>query len=135
MSKKKRNDDLRFEEGRKGDSDEKDAHVRPTDDQVSVNAPAGAWVDVPKGMVAVPDTYVDDDGILRRAGGGEVAIWHHRCKVHGPCERYSLGNFLRADEIVYVNGAPWCPDCLVKSAEDKRQKELIEKVRESFGNN
>mgnify|MGYP003514018779 CR=1 FL=1 len=32
----------------------------------SVNLPVGEWVDVPEGMVAAPDTYVDSCGARLR---------------------------------------------------------------------
>jgi thiol-disulfide isomerase/thioredoxin len=82
-------------------------------------------------MIAVPGAVVDADGIMRRENTGELAIWHHRCKFHGPCERYTSGpeNFVKLEEVVYIDGAPWCPDCVQKMVEDSKRKELHEMFR------
>jgi hypothetical protein len=120
-----------FREGRKGDSDENEGHVRPIDKTTHIEAPAGQYVDVPRGMLAVPDTKVDENGILRRETG-ELAIWHHRCKTggHGPCERYTdHSRFVQLEEVVYIDGAPWCPDCVEKMKDDDKRKNLQELFR------
>ena len=121
-----------FRKGRKSDSDENEGHVRPIDTTKSIEAPAGTFVDVPKGMIAVPGAVVDREGLLRREDTGELAIWHHRCKVggHGPCERYTdPTKFVQPEEVVYIDGAPWCPDCVQKMVDDSKRKELHEMFR------
>lgn len=126
MGKAKRN--KAFKAGRKSDYDETEGHVTPVDTTRSVEAPAGQFVDVPKGMVAVPGAVVDDKGVMRREDTGELAIWHHRCQYHGPCERYTKGpgNFVKEEEVVHIAGAPWCPDCVKKMQEDSERKKIIE---------
>ena len=130
-----------FRKGRKSESDEKEGHVRPVDIDTTVQASSGVWVDVPKGMVIAPGTEVDDAGVLRLESG-ELAVWHHRCKFHGPCERYTTGeeNFVKLEEVLYIvtgkgKGAPWCPNCITKMAEDEKRKQLHEQFRGSKGNN
>lgn len=87
----------------------------------SINAPAGQWVDVPKGYTVAPGTYVDDQGVLRqggdkqRPGYGSCVVWHLKgCVKKG----------ILAEDIVYdVNNAPWCPDCYMdREFEKERQK-------------
>lgn len=70
----------------------------------NVTVPVGEWIDVPAGMLAVPNTYVDDAGVLRSAGDHSCVVWHnHGCEVRG----------IHASEIVYdpETHAPWCPKC------------------------
>ena len=120
----------KFRAGRRRDSDEKESHIRPEDITKSIEAPSGQFVDVPCGMVAVPGAIVDDKGIMRK-DTGELAIWHHRCKFHGPCERWANGpeNYVKEHEVVYINGAPWCPNCIDKMEVDKKNKVLQEIFR------
>lgn len=122
-----------FKAGSKGDSDESAPHVTPKRTDAHIEAPAGTFVDVPQGMIAVPGAVVDKHGTLRREETGELAIWHHRCKFdgHGPCERYTSGpsNFVTEDEVVYIAGAPWCPDCVKKMQEDTERKKLHDMFR------
>lgn len=126
-----------FKPGGLGDDDETESHITPNDIEKSVNAPAGVFVDVPRGMVAVPGAEVDDNGVLRKSETGELAVWHHRCAFHGKCERYTTGpeNFVREDEVVYINGAPWCPDCVKKEQEDVERKQFQELFREKAPEN
>ena len=128
---KENNNEENFKPGRQSDPDEVETHIQPRDISRSVEAPSGVFVDVPKGMVAVPGAEVDGKGILRKSETGELAIWHHRCPQHGPCDRYTSGpdNFVAEDEVVYRDGAPWCPDCLAKEAEDENRKKLQEMFR------
>lgn len=134
---KENNNEENFKPGRQSDPDEVETHIRPTDISRSVEAPSGVFVDVPKGMVAVPGAEVDAKGILRKSETGELAIWHHRCPQHGPCDRYTGGpdKFVSEDEVVYRDGAPWCPDCLKKEAEDEKRKELQKVFRNNTGAN
>lgn len=126
MSKGKRSKQWR--KGRDSDSDERAEHIRPVATGQSVEAPAGKFVDIPRGFVAVPGAVVDDKGVMRREDTGELAIWHHRCQYHGPCERYTKGpgNFVKEEEVVHIAGAPWCPDCVKKMQEDSERKKIIE---------
>lgn len=105
-----------FKPGRESDSDEKAAgekHIRPKNTKASVNLPSGEWVDVPKGMVAAPGTYVDDHGVLRAQSDDSCVTWHqirrddNGNKIH--CQRRGI----KPEEIVYdpATGAPWCPEC------------------------
>jgi len=75
----------------------------------SENVPEG-WTHVRKGMVAAPDTYVDDLGVLRSSGDGSCVVWHKRgCAKRG----------IQPSEIVYGdNGVPYCPVCIQWKAED-----------------
>jgi hypothetical protein len=75
-----------------------------TDDKREV--PVGQWVDVPKGMVAAPDTYIDDKGVMRSSGDNSVVCWHWGPKH---CERKGI----QPNELIYdeATGAPWCPEC------------------------
>jgi hypothetical protein len=84
------------------DSDET-LHIRPAREDKSVNVPVGVQVEVPAGMVAAPNTYVDAAGVLRSKGDGSCVVWHN-----SGCQRRGI----RPNEIEYTdNGAPWCPDC------------------------
>lgn len=112
-----------FTEGRQHDSDERiGSHARPTDLTKSVNAPANRWVDVPKGMVAAPDTFVDSEGVLRSAGDSSCVVWHNGGGGCGPSG--NKGDYLKGIEpvdIIYDDkGAPWCPKCFAA----KTQAEL-----------
>lgn len=125
-----------------GDADEIEPHLTPKEPGTSparhsVQAPDGQWVDVPTGYVAVPGCEVDKNGILRRETG-ELAIWHHRCKKHGPCERYQVAsdgsnNFVTLEEIVMIEGVPWCPDCVQKQFDDEMDKVNTVILHEMFG--
>lgn len=69
--------------------------------------PVGEWVDVPLGMLAAPDTYVDEAGVLRAVGDNSCVTWHYKgCMKKG----------IHASEIVYdpATNAPWCPNCWQK---------------------
>lgn len=135
-----------FKPGRDKDSDETEDHVAPKNIDASVDAPEGVWVDVPKGMVIAPGTEVDKDGVLRLETG-ELAIWHHRCKFHPLCDRVrDKEKFVKLEEVVYLipegvdesgerKGAPWCPDCITKMAEDDQRKQLQEIFRTKTGEN
>lgn len=73
----------------------------------NIEVPVGEWIDVPLGMIAAPDTYVDDKGVLRSAGDDSCVVWHYKgCLKTG----------IHASEIVYAEdtGAPWCPSCWQK---------------------
>lgn len=123
--------DRDFRQGRQPDSDETQVHVTPADIDRSVEVPVNLFVDVPKGMVLAPGAVVDDDGILRREETGELAIWHHRCKAggHGPCKRYTdPTKFVQPEEVMYVSGAPWCPDCVEKMREDLNRERFYKGV-------
>ena len=86
----------------------------------SVNLPVGEWVDVPEGMVAAPDTYVDSCGVLRSSGDGSCVVWHRP-----GCERKGI----QPTEIIYdIAKAPWCPNCYA-SFDDERIK-LAKKEKE-----
>lgn len=79
-----------------------------------IEVPVGEWIDVPAGMVAAPDTYVDDKGVLRSVGDDSCVVWHYKgCMKRG----------IHASEIVYdeSNHAPWCPACWQK----KRLMEVL----------
>jgi hypothetical protein len=89
----------------------------------SVNLPVGEWVDVPKGMVAAPDTYVDEHGVLRSSGDNSCVVWHvPQCDKRG----------IQAEDIIYDSAnAPWCPDCYMSfeaKREAIREKEKIESL-------
>lgn len=65
---------------------------------------AGKWVDVPKGRLLAPGTYVDIHGILRSSGDDSCVVWHYKnCVKTG----------IHPSEIVYdpETNAPWCPNC------------------------
>lgn len=105
-----------FKQGRGSDSDEKalgQKHLRPKNAKASVNLPGGKWIDLPKGMVAAPGTYVDDNGVLRDSKDNSCVVWHNikrnekGGKIH--CQRRGI----QPEEIVYDpdTGAPWCPEC------------------------
>jgi hypothetical protein len=68
------------------------------------DVPVGEWIDVPKGMLAAPDTYVDRDGVLRDSRDHSCVVWH----IKG-CAKRSI----HPSEIVYDpdTKAPWCPKC------------------------
>lgn len=71
------------------------------------DVPVGEWVDVPLGMFAAPDTYVDDQGVLRASHDDSCVTWHYKgCMKKG----------IHASEIVYdpATNAPWCPSCWQK---------------------
>lgn len=110
-----------FRAGRQSDSDEAavgEVHVQPKNKNSSVEIPAGQWVDIPKGMVAAPGTYVDDHGVLRSVKDDSCVVWHSVTKLENPktgflenvhCQRRGI----QPEEIVYdpATGAPWCPEC------------------------
>lgn len=109
--------------GRDNDSDEKEGHVRPLRDDRSIDAPEGVWVDVPRGMVAAEGTYVDENGVLRMVGSGNLAIWHHRCKaVHTVSCDWTTDDPSELN-TTYAPGAPWCPICVDKMKLDEIRKE------------
>lgn len=68
------------------------------------DVPVGEWVNVPTGMMAAPDTYVDGEGVLRSSGDDSCVVWHNT-----GCEKRGI----HASEIVYdpETQAPWCPKC------------------------
>lgn len=88
----------------------------------SVDVPTGAWVDVPKGMTAVPGCYIDPNGIMRFKENNAPAVWHHPsgCKYHQPPCRRRITN--PADIVYDDNNAPWCPDCIGWGAQDLQYK-------------
>ena len=89
----------------------------------SVNVPVGEWVDVPTGMVAAPDTYVDKHGVLRSCGDDSCVVWH----VPGCPEKG-----IQAEDIIYdVANAPWCPKCYM-SFEAKREAEREKQKQQNF---
>lgn len=62
------------------------------------------WIDVPKGMILAPDTYVDISGVLRSRVDDSCVVWHYKgCVKTG----------IHESEIVYdeKTNAPWCPIC------------------------
>lgn len=65
---------------------------------------SGKWVDVPRGMVLAPDTYVDISGILRSSKDNSCVVWHFK-------DCFKTG--IHESEIVYdeKTNAPWCPTC------------------------
>ena len=68
------------------------------------NVEANTWVDVPKGMLLAPDTYVDISGVLRSSVDDSCVVWHLKsCNKTG----------IHESEIVYdeKTNAPWCPTC------------------------
>lgn len=131
-----------FKPGRAGDSDEKGTeHVTPRNRKKSVNAPAGKFVDVPKSMMAAPDTYVDSHGVLRDSRDNSIVVWHLRPRAlekHGrpPCSRTGL----KVADIAYdpKTGAPWCPDCFVfKKIDDENEWKKVQAqgIEQLFGTN
>lgn len=94
-------------------------HVRPTATDRSVNAPSGTWTDVPKGMVAAPDTYVDGAGVLRSAGDNSCVVWHNGRANCGPTGTIGdLRKAIQPREIIYDDkGAPWCPQCFATNSQ------------------
>lgn len=70
----------------------------------NIEVPVGEWIDVPAGMLAVPNTYVDDKGVLRSVGDNSCVVWHYK-----GCEKKGIHD----SEIVYDpdTNAPWCPTC------------------------
>ena len=105
-----------WKRGRDNDSDETEGHVAPVEPSKSVNAPEGQWVDVPKGMIAAPGTYVDEEGYLRCVSNGAYAAWHNKeCPIR----------HLDKEQIVHdTNGAPWCPDCYMKNEQERERKKI-----------
>lgn len=84
--------------------------------------PVGEWIDVPKGMIAAPNTYVDGHGVLRHSGNHAIAVWHNRIRGNPPCEV----RVTRPDEICYdSNGAPWCPKCYMDNIAKAKIKEVF----------
>ena len=83
----------------------------------SVPVPVGKWVKVPADMVVAPGTYVDTEGYLRFSANDSYAVWHRNIKGES-CSRLDdkdeQGNFkpIGVDEIVMVNGVPWCSTCV-----------------------
>ena len=88
---------------------------------VHVEAPVGEWVDVPKGMVAAPNTYIDDAGVLRSTGDNSVVAWHNAGTKYGKCPVKGL----KPEDLKYdANGAPWCPKCYAVHAEEREKDRL-----------
>jgi hypothetical protein len=93
-----------------------EGHLVPKDTTKPVEAPAGKWVDVPKGMVAAPGTYIDADGVMRAVGTNACVVWHNGpWRRDGKCTK---GRIV-PEEIIYdpVTNAPWCPVCWVRECE------------------
>ena len=113
-----------------GDNSENQPHLTPARVDKSVNAPVDQWLDVPKGMVAAPGTYVDDHGVLRSEGDHSCVVWHlGRNKKTGLslCRRGEPPK-VQPEEIIYdVNGAPWCPQCY-EDREHERERKKIEGI-------
>lgn len=62
------------------------------------------WIDVAKGAILAPDTYVDIRGVLRSSRDDSCVVWHYKnCNKTG----------IHESEIVYdeKTNAPWCPSC------------------------
>lgn len=91
----------------------------------NIEVPVGEWVDVPPGMIAVTDCYVDPAGTLRYTRDGSMAVWHWRRKDEMPC---NLIGFTPKDVVYLKNGAPWCPECL-----ERKQNWEVEKLLKAFG--
>ena len=73
------------------------------------NVDTGKWVDVPRGMLLAPDTYVDIRGVLRSVKDDSCVVWHYKgCAKTG----------IHESEIVYdpETNAPWCPKCWQKKS-------------------
>lgn len=71
------------------------------------NVDSGKWIDVRKGFVLAPDTYVDTSGVLRSSVDNSCVVWHFKgCTQTG----------IHESEIVYdeKTNAPWCPKCWPK---------------------
>lgn len=103
--------------GRERDSDETHDHVRPAMTEVTVEAPGGVWVDVPKGMIVAPGTYVDEHGVMRSNSDDSVVAWHRL-----GCQRRGL----KPEELIKdSNNAPWCPECFHW---DKQKCEEMRKI-------
>lgn len=80
-----------------------------------IQVPAGEWVDVPRTHVMAPGTYIDDEGVLRASSDGSVAAWHTK-----GCYRKGL----QPSDLIYRNGAPWCPDCSKNLDDREKMKKL-----------
>ena len=74
----------------------------------NISVPIGEWVEVPKGMIVAPNTYVDAHGVMRSSVDHSCVVWHNK-----GCERRGI----HASEIVYdpATSAPWCPTCWEKN--------------------
>lgn len=79
----------------------------PPQETSNFDVPVGEWVNVPAGMLAVQNTYVDDHGVLRSTTDHSCVVWHLK-----GCEKRGI----HASEIVYDSetNAPWCPSCWEK---------------------
>jgi hypothetical protein len=84
------------------------------------DVPVGEWIDVPAGKVMAIGTYVDEAGVLRSCSDDSVCAWH---------EKGCLRKGLTPEDLVYVGGAPWCPDC----NQNRIDRERISKLRNLFG--
>lgn len=65
---------------------------------------SSGWIDVPKGAILAPETYVDIRGVLRNVKDDSCVVWHYKtCNKTG----------IHESEIVYdeKTNAPWCPSC------------------------
>lgn len=116
-----------FEEYPGLDFDERAAgerHARVVQGEMnrSHNAPADKWVDVPKGMVPAPDTFVDTAGVLRHQSNNSCVVWHNGGGGCGPTgQRGTYKTGIMPFEIIYdpATGAPWCPICFAKNSQVK----------------
>ena len=94
-----------------------DAILMPT----GINAPTGQWIQVRKGQIAAPDTYYDEDGVLRSIVDHSVVVWHWRSRA-GRCLRKGLTPEERVQDP--ASGAWWCPDCYPKQLQAKKDEEF-----------
>lgn len=126
----KANRNKKFKQGRFRDSDEKDPHLTPVEGSGSVEVPKGQWVDVAAGMRVAEGVYVDDAGVMRDENDHSVVANHHKCEIHGHCDRRGI----QPNELVYgPNKAPWCPDCYPIHLNCPKVKEMT--LRKLFNKN
>ena len=84
--------------------------------------PTGEWVDVEKGYIVAPGTYIDEKGVLREESSGSCVCWHNP-----GCERRGI----QAEDIIYdpSTKAPWCPDCW--DANDSKRKWALKRAEQA----
>lgn len=132
-----------FKPGIIGDDDEikiGEEHVTPANRKGSQNAPAGKWVDVPRGMVVAPGTYVDEAGVLRSVSDDSCVVWHDVWYEDVPPNPLISGSVwsrlrrscnrtgIRPSEIVYdpETGAPWCDKCWERKEKELEAKKILD---------
>lgn len=80
--------------------------------------PTGEWVDVEKGYIVAPGTYIDEKGVLREESSGSCVVWHNP-----GCERRGI----TSDQIKYdpATKAPWCDKCFMSNEIEKKFSKLF----------